>query len=63
MDPAPIDETPRPADAEPTPEPAAATAAPAGRRLPIGEDWLATLLGLGLVALVLLGVVTKAMIP
>ena len=62
MDSAPIDDVPRPADplpAAPDPLPAA----PGAIRLPIGEDWLATLVGLVLVALVLLGIVTKALIP
>ena len=55
MDPASTDDAPRPQPALPSPQSA--------RRLPIGEDWLATIVGLALVALVLLGVVTKAMIP
>ena len=69
MDPAPTDDAPRPDDAPPAApdQPRAAPdeppAAPAAGRFPIGEDWLATLVGLGLVVLVLLGVVTKAMIP
>ncbi|HLO35125.1 MAG TPA: hypothetical protein VK194_03550 [Candidatus Deferrimicrobium sp.] len=37
--------------------------APSGWRLPIGEDWLATIVGLALVGLVLLGVLTKSMVP
>jgi len=36
---------------------------PSPRRLPIGEDWLATIVGLVLVSLVLLGILTKAMVP
>ena len=36
---------------------------PAGRSLPISEDWLATLIGLGLLVLVLGGVIVKGMIP
>ena len=62
MDSAPIDDVPRPADplpAAPDPLPAA----PGAIRLPIGEDWLATLVGLALVVFVLLGIVTKALIP
>jgi len=37
--------------------------APSRRRLPIGEDWLATIVGLALVTLVLLGILTKSMVP
>ncbi len=36
-------------------------AAPAGWR--ISEDWLATIVGLAVVALVLAGVITKAIVP
>jgi hypothetical protein len=32
-------------------------------RLTIGEDWLATIVGLALVGLVLLGVLTRSMVP
>ena len=48
--------------AEPPAEPVVTTDTPTGGG-PIGEDWLATIVGLVLVALVLLGVIGKGMIP
>jgi len=48
--------------AEPPAEPVVTTDPPA-RGGPIGEDWLATIVGLVLVALVLLGVIGKGVIP
>ncbi len=43
-----------------TPEPAAESPA---RRAQIGEDWAATIVGLALLALVLLGVIGKGIVP
>jgi hypothetical protein len=37
---------------------------PNGDRMPrISEDWAATILGLALIALAMLGVITKALVP
>lgn len=43
-----------------TPDPAVESPA---RRSSIGEDWVATIVGLGLLALVLLGVIGKGIVP
>jgi hypothetical protein len=47
----------------PSAEPPAEPAPPASSGPFISEDWLATIIGLGLLVLVLAGVITKGMVP
>jgi hypothetical protein len=48
---------------QPTPAETAAPAVETASRRSINEDWLATIVGLALIALVLAGVIGKGLVP